>query len=258
MAFLDKLRQLFRYDGVPSELKAAGLSPEVMRKLGEELEKEVARPPRIALIGETGVGKTSTINALFNKGLEISHTRACTQFEVEIVGDRGGEVRVFDMPGLGEDIESDKAHFDAYRRIVPEVDVTVWILKADNRAMTHVQAVLQRLVNEEVLQPDRLVVALNQVDLLQPGAWDTVINQPSPEQEKTIAARRADVVEKLRQVIKLPNDRIVAYSALKFYSLEPLFEAMLHACEERRRWVLFERASCADFNQLVDAGAGAE
>jgi small GTP-binding protein len=228
------------------------LQPADVAAIDAAFEEELRRPPRIAVIGETGVGKSSTINALFARGLPVSHTTACTQIETEIAVDGGHPLRIVDLPGLGEDFQSDKRHRETYARVLPEADVVLWVLKADNRAMTHVQGVLRSLVRTKVLDPKRLVVALNQVDLLQPGVWDTTINLPSVEQEETIASRRDDVVQKLRQAVRgLPDRHVVAYSALRFYNVEALLEALLSACSETRRWVLAERARCADFNALV-------
>jgi predicted GTPase len=237
---------------VPAQLAMAGMTAEHVGGLAHALEAEESKPPCIALIGETGVGKTSTINALFGKGLDVSHARACTQIETEIMGERGQPVRVFDMPGLGEDLDADERHFETYRRVLPDVDAVVWILKADNRAMTNVQRSLGRLVKEDILDPGKLVIALNQVDLVQPGDWDRQINLPSPEQELTIAKRREDVLEKTRKVVTLPERHVVAYSARTFFNLDALLEALLDACDETRRWVLHDRARCADFNSLVD------
>lgn len=241
--------------GLPEEMLREGLTPEALATVRGHFVAEEAKPPRIALIGETGVGKSSTINALFGHGLEISHTRACTQIETEVVGVRGRPVHVFDMPGLGEDVDADEKHYDTYKRVLPTVDVIVWIVKADNRAMTHIQVALERLVKHEILNPARLVVAMNQADLVQPGAWDPRINLPSTEQEATIRARREDITRKLQKVVKVADRQVIAYSATTFYNLDELFESMLGACDETRRWVLNDRADRADFNSLVASAA---
>jgi uncharacterized protein len=44
---------------------------ETERRLAEEIDN--APPPTIAMIGLAGVGKSSTINALFNSGAPVSH-----------------------------------------------------------------------------------------------------------------------------------------------------------------------------------------
>jgi predicted GTPase len=253
MSLLQKFLEKIKGDDVPPPLRMLGITPEQLRRLRTEAQIEAEKAPRIALIGETGVGKSSTINALFNAGRETSHTHACTTTDGEFHY-RGskGDVTVVDMPGVGEGIDEDELHLKTYRRVIPGCDVTLWVLKADSRAVSHVQRVLDLLVHESVLDPKRLVIGLNQIDLLQPGAWDTRINQPSEEQDATILARTADVQKKLRRVCDLPADRVVPYSALKNYALDRLLQAMLAACERRRQWVLFERAACADFTSLVD------
>lgn len=251
MSLLKSVRRLFAADEVPADLASAGVTLEHMRELGKRFEEEAAKPPRIAFVGETGVGKTSTINALFNKGLEISHSKACTKEETEVVGSRGGPIVIVDLPGVGEDLEADEAHFTTYARVLPTVDLVLWILKADNRAMTNVQRALQRLVADGALDPHRLVLALNQIDQVQPGAWNAEFNIPSVEQEATIEERRKDALTKVGKVVKIGDDQVIAYSAKTYYNLDDLVVAMLGACDERRKWLLYERADCADFASLA-------
>ncbi len=258
MIFLEKLRRFLAVEEVPRELAEQGVTAEALKAVQKQVEEEAAKPPRIALLGETGVGKSSTINSLFNEGLEISHTKACTMIEREVIGKAGEKIVIVDLPGVGEDLEADEEHFATYARVLPGVDIAVWIIKADNRAMTNIQRAIQRLVNDKVLDPKRLVVAINQVDTAQPGAWDEVINQPSVEQELTIEARRKDIVSKIRSIVPLAEEQVVAYSATKFYNLELLVHAMVKACEKRRGWLLSERAACADFNALVREDDGQE
>ena len=68
-------------DGFDDGLRRANpkASDQEIREVRQELEKRIrdAPPPSIAIVGEAGVGKSSTINALFNAGVPISHTRAC-------------------------------------------------------------------------------------------------------------------------------------------------------------------------------------
>lgn len=68
---------------IPAALDALGLTQDEYDALRGKLLAARDTPPRIALIGETGVGKSTTVNALFNKSVPVSHSRACTTHETD-------------------------------------------------------------------------------------------------------------------------------------------------------------------------------
>ena len=147
-------------------------------------------PPKIAVIGYTGVGKTSTLNALFNANLAISHTHAQTQTEqaldikLQNIHAEKGLLRVYDMPGLGESIFMQAQHLVTYKRVLLEADVAIWILEAHDRSISYIQEHLKKdiqQINPKLLK--NIVFALNKVDLIHPGEtdWNPYINMPSQE-----------------------------------------------------------------------------
>lgn len=233
-------------------------SERLLRMITDELE----RPPRIAIIGKTGVGKSSTINALFSTSLPVSHVEACTQVEQEVSFDGSllkpgaKSIIVYDMPGLGEDIEADERHKKTYARVLEQCDVAVWVLAAAGpaRAMAYDQIMIRDVVSRANREAaSRLVVGLNQIDVIQPGHWLESGNVPSPTQKDSIRRRTADIMEKLLKVCpKLTEDRIVAYSAQKRFNLAYLFDVMLAACPDRRAWVLSDRQELKDYTELID------
>jgi uncharacterized protein len=122
------------------------ISPADMDSILSQIDQKIANepPPRVALIGETGVGKSSTLNSLFNAGMEISHTEACTQEAMEIRVPLGsmlarnlkidtveatlGDLVVYDMPELGEGLSARDQHLSTYDGILRRVDTALWIL----------------------------------------------------------------------------------------------------------------------------------
>lgn len=217
--------------------------------------------PRIALIGFTGVGKSSTINALFNAGLPIGNVRACTQEAAalkvdvsEYVG-ANGSVIVYDMPGLGEDRFADERHPATYLRVLPSVDVAVWTFHAGDRAMTPMQdalLTLQHRIGPSFIQ--RLLFAVNKADAIAPGEmdWNTVMNLPSKLQRKNLDDFEAYIREKVQQVAPQWQGEIISYSARRAYRLDQLMTAMVEAAAPARHWVLDDRAAVADFRKYVD------
>jgi predicted GTPase len=240
---------------VPPELRALGITPDIIEKLRSKAKAEREKGPVIALIGETGVGKTSTVNALFNAGRAISHVRPCTMEpgEIEYVMDGSkGAIRIIDMPGLGQSIKMDEEYYSKYVDRLPGCDTVAWLFQADVRAMTTAQTYLRRLVEDNVLAPDRLVIAVNKIDVIQPGEWSAEANLPSEEQERSVEEYKNYVKEVLGEIGIDIGDRVVAYSANKRYDLHKLFHAMLSACPLTRLWLLYERKDLASFTDLVD------
>ena len=239
------------------------MSEEDFEKIYQMIEDRVDNepPPRFAFIGETGVGKSSTLNALFNAGLDVSHIEACTQtvrgVEVSLNEVEGvnGALIAYDMPGLGESRLKQKEHIALYEQVLKDVDVALWILDAQNRAIASVQQYLEtelRAIHPKLL--DRMVIALNKVELVHPGeaAWHPLANLPSEEQEENIKGRIRDVQRKIREVLPNWQGTVIGYSANKRYNLPQLFDAMMDAAPNKRRWVVASRKALADFLELVD------
>ncbi|WP_323209684.1 GTPase family protein [Nodularia spumigena] len=232
---------------------------QIYRMIEDKVDNEP--PPCFAFIGETGVGKSSTVNALFNAGVEVSHTEACTQTargieiyfnELEAVN---GALIVYDMPGLGESRLKQKEHIAIYEKVLKDVDVALWILDAQNRAIASVQQYLEaelKSINPKLLE--RMVIALNKVDLVSPGEthWHPLANLPSEEQENNINGRIRDVKKRIREVVPNWKGTIIGYSANRRYNLPQLFDAMMDAVPKKRQWVVASRKALADFLEFVD------
>jgi len=231
---------------------------EIVSQISERVENEP--PPTVAIIGESGVGKSSTVNALFNAGHPVSHTEACTQAEAAVElkadtvhGERGILV-VYDMPGLGESLSKRGQHLQTYERVLKDADVALWILDAQYRAVESVQRVLteeMKSINPGLVE--RMVFALNKVDLVHPGEtdWHPLANMPSEEQDANIAQRILDVERKVREAVPRWKGSVIGYSAAKRYNLPQLFAVMLEAVPKKRQWVLASRKALADFFELV-------
>jgi uncharacterized protein len=225
------------------------------------VEAEFARnPPTICLVGLSGVGKSSTINALFGTDRPVSATtRGTSRFNastVDILSGRmvGGTVkcalRVYDAPGLGEDTELDGNYLKRYKAHLPKCDIALWVLAARNRAL----ALDQQYLGQLAAHMPNLVIAVNQVDLVDPLDWNERINMPSARQAEAIKAIAADRQAKLARFMAA-DCPVVPYSAARYYNLQTLFTTCLKAAPPRRQW-MFELLKSFSTRDWLDRAQG--
>lgn len=129
------------------ELKK-NLSSQDAKLLTKKLAEEAQRPPKIAILGKAGVGKTTTINSVFNADWKTSHTIVGTteaqmkEFELK---DGGGTLSVVDLPGYGRSVREDAEYEKIYQSVIPTCDVVLLIMQADARDLADDQEMILKL-----------------------------------------------------------------------------------------------------------------
>lgn len=193
-------------------------------------QDELAKPPKVAIIGKAGVGKSTTINSLFNLEEKVSHSDTGTTQDNERVVrlPDGGKLAIIDMPGMGEDIELDRRYMEIYRRVLPQSDVVLYVLQANTRALEQDQKILRDIVQNVMGNlKGRLVIGLNQVDKMGPGSWNDKFNFPSPEQQDNIDRKCQDIQQKISRSLGIKVEQIEYYSAIKRFRLWFLLAAII-------------------------------
>ncbi|MFI2632318.1 GTPase family protein [Streptomyces collinus] len=251
---------------IVARMQAAVARSGLSKELGAQLVAETAEalrqepPPVIALIGESGVGKSATINALFNAGQQVGHTRATTErpYRIPIVykeyaGDKGqGVLNVIDMPGIGDDERNHESYRSLYLQVLPQADVVLWVHAAEDRTIQLTQAMVREIVSAHPQMVNRLVFGLNKADQISPRDWNPQFNVPSDEQLRHLADREQDFTQRMSYVLPKSSSKVVCYSATRRYNLTALFKAMMQAVQKERRWVLESRMDIADIKELID------
>ncbi len=115
----------------------AGLPTGAWHKSVVAVRGNAYRPTRIAVMGQTAVGKSSLINALFNADLRTGAVRPTTTEPAEVRTElgQGRSLTFVDLPGIGEGRTSDACYLDMYRQEVERSDIVHWLFSAESRSL---------------------------------------------------------------------------------------------------------------------------
>ncbi len=246
--YLSQLREILFANGVSKD-EARLIENELFKKMNDEA------PPRIAVIGETGVGKSSTINALFNTNLPVHDFAACTQKveKINATTANGDSITIIDFPGLGEGIMADERHWELYKKELPSVDVALWVLSAGDRAFGNMITALRKIsdiCSDKELS--RLVFGINKAEHMSPEKWNIRTNMPEENHLNNLIGFQNTVLSAIREIIPEWNGKIETYSAHKRYNLDALLLAVLQTVPETRRWKVKQTSDVASWEELVD------
>ncbi|MBD8127124.1 MULTISPECIES: GTPase family protein [Erwiniaceae] len=195
-------------------------------KLIRELNQLVTYEPVIGIMGKTGVGKSSLCNALFRSDVcAVNAVEACTRSPQRVQLRFGNHyLTLVDLPGVGESQERDGEYRDLYRQLMPELNMVIWVLKADDRAYAVEEQFYQDVFAQYNGPLPPVLWVLNQVDKIEPAEqWNWPSAQPSALQAERIAKKQQAVARQLG----IAEQDILPVSVRGRYRLSRLVEAMI-------------------------------
>lgn len=128
--------------------------------------------PTIVLSGKTGCGKTSTINALWDKKLATSRVASCTVFPAvmhikDSFNGKDVEFNLVDLPGIAESLEANSFYRNFYYQFINKASLLLCLTQADRRAYKQDQLFYSELIAKNILRKNqKIVLGINQADLL--------------------------------------------------------------------------------------------
>lgn len=138
-------------DGLQAIEQPLASLPHVLRQLIlERIQTLTHYEPVIGIMGKTGAGKSSLCNALFAREVSsVSNVSACTReplrFRLQL-DERS--MTIVDLPGVGETKRHDAEYAALYRKQLPQLDLVLWLIKADDRALAVDEHFYRKVIGE--------------------------------------------------------------------------------------------------------------
>ncbi|HEC4503178.1 GTPase family protein [Escherichia coli] len=175
----------------PEDLKSlqnslSGLPQWASEHILQQINQLTHYEPVIGIMGKTGSGKSSLCNALFAGEVSpVSDIAACTREPLRFrlqVGKR--YMTLVDLPGVGETERRDTEYATLYRKQLPQLDLVLWLIKADDRALAVDEHFYHKVFGEAYRH--KVLFVISQSDKVEPGNGGEKL---STEQKQNISRK---------------------------------------------------------------------
>lgn len=196
-----------------------GLPEWASERVMQQIRQLTNYEPVIGIMGKTGAGKSSLCNALFAGEVSpVSDVAACTReplrFRLQV-----GEhyMTLVDLPGVGESGARDTEYDALYREHLPRLDLVLWLIKADDRALAVDEHFYRQVIGEAYRH--KVLFVISQSDKAEPTSGGERL---STEQKQNIS-RKICLLHELFQ----PVHPVCAVSIRLQWGLRVMAERMI-------------------------------
>ncbi len=224
----------------------------------------------ILLVGATGVGKSSTINAIFGAenakvGYSVDpETKHTEKYEI------GNNIVLWDTPGFGDSPENDREYAKEIVSMLRKkdsdgnllIDAVVVLIDGSSRDLKTTYEIIEQVIAPYLGDNKRIVLAINQCDMgLKGRYWDEEKRCPEKKLTDFLNKKVESVQERVKASTGIDATPIY-YSAFYKYNISKLLLAMMKAVPATKRFVYADNLnknpevwrvndSVADYNREI-------
>jgi len=220
-------------------------SDEIQKRM---LASNLLHPLDVLLVGATGTGKSTTLNALFGSTIaKVGHgvdpeTKETSSHQLHDF------MRFHDSAGLGDGKAADYEHSKNITAKLLEpctnngqyygfIDLTMILLDGGSRDMGTAIRLLETVVLQTI-EPHRVIVAINQADMAMSGRhWNAQLNEPEPLLIDFLEEKSLSVQKRIKESTGLTINLPIYYSAKFNYNIPVFVDHIIKHLPTSRRTI---------------------
>ena len=209
--------------------------------INNNLNRIGIRPLDVMVTGVTGAGKSTTLNAFFQKTVaKVGDGVDPETMELDAYA-LNDFFRVWDTPGLGDGIENDKIHKKKLIDLLYKtysVDMVLVIIEGATRDMGSTYTLLNEVIVPNI-QKNRILVAINQADIAMKGYyWDNITKSPDSQLINFLNDKAISIKERVKEATGIDILTPVYYSAEYNWNVKAVFDFIIdHMPSEKRKFI---------------------
>lgn len=212
-----------------------------------KLQHMGVRPLDVMMAGVTGAGKSTTLNAFFQKTVAKVGDGVDPEtmdLDAYMLNDF---FRVWDTPGLGDGVENDRVHkkkmtdllYKTYTyedQLYGFIDLVMVVVEGSNRDMGTTYTLLNDVIVPNI-QRERILVLINQADAAMKGHhWDYLSQRPDPVLMEFLEEQAVSIQKRVREATGITLVKPVYYSAEYGWNVDKVLDLIVdHMPRERRK-----------------------